>query len=162
MPGKVWWCPEFSKPLRTRKHSKDANAGFLRVPSCPLWLIRILPKVSKTISGAVTGAFAVVSKSLLHPAANEQRVRNCTQNVESYFVVDDIADACARSSIANLSRKFMAVMPALEGASFLHVGEVMVPFKFGDARDPLGPKRQEREHAKRSHDGRASAGGGGS
>jgi len=50
------------------------------------------------------------------------------------------------------------MMPALERPFLLHVGEVMIPFEFGDAGDPLRAQGQEREDAERSGDGRPDAG----
>src|SRR5271166_1687635 len=46
-------------------------------------------------------------------------------------------------------------MPGFERAFFLYVGEVVVPFEFGDAGNPFGPQREEREDAERGDDERA-------
>ncbi len=53
--------------------------------------------------------------------------------------------------------KFVTMVETFEWPFLLNVGEVMVPFEFGDQCDPLGTKRQKGKHAKRSHDFGADA-----
>jgi hypothetical protein len=51
------------------------------------------------------------------------------------------------------------VVPGFEWAFILHVGEVMVPFEFGNAGGPLGAQRKQGEDAERGDDDRAHARG---
>src|SRR5271165_6333821 len=88
-----------------------------------------------------------LGEHVLHLAANEHCVGKRSQHTHSNFVVDHISDAGSVKPVARFGRKFMPVVPVLEGAFILHIGEMMMPFEFGDARDPLGAQRQKRNDA---------------
>lgn len=95
------------------------------------------------------------SEGCAQPVLHKQGVDDCTQWSKSHFVFNHIAYQRTIQAIACLRQKFVPVMPALEWTFLLYVGEVVVPFEFSNARDPLRSHRQEREQAKRSHDYRA-------
>ncbi len=84
----------------------------------------------------------------VHLAADKGGVGDCAEKAEADFVFDLIEDQRAGNTVAVFGHEFVAVMPALELAFVLHVGEVMVPFEFGNARDPGRAQRQKREDAK--------------
>lgn len=54
----------------------------------------------------------------------------------------------------------MAVVKELEWTLFLHVGEMVVPLKLRDQRDPERAKGKKRKDAERRHDLRAAPGTG--
>jgi hypothetical protein len=89
---------------------------------------------------------------VLHLAADKQRIPDRAHETESYFVVDPVAHQRPRNSVAELRHKLMAMMPALERTFVLHVGEVMIPFEFGDAREPWGAKGKQRQDTERGAD----------
>jgi hypothetical protein len=103
--------------------------------------------------------FLTQREGAAHLAFDEQCIGDPAHRSESNFVLNPITHQCAAHAIARFRQKLMAVMPSLEWTFVLHVGEVMVPFEFGDACDPLGAHRKERERAKGSHDDRADSGG---
>src|SRR5208282_1774459 len=86
-----------------------------------------------------------LGEGAFHLAADENCVRDRPQEAEPNFIVDHVADQRSGDACASLRLKFVAMMPELEWTFVLHVGEVMVPLEFGDARDPLCAQRQERE-----------------
>src|SRR5271165_206154 len=88
-----------------------------------------------------------LGEGAFHLAADENCVRDRPQEAEPNFIVDHVADQRSGDACASLRLKFVAMMPELEWTFVLHVGEVMVPLEFGDARDPLCAQRQEREDA---------------
>jgi len=53
--------------------------------------------------------------------------------------------------------ELVAVVPSLEGPLMLNIREVVIPFEFSDAGDPLRAQRQESEEAEGSRDGSADA-----
>jgi len=97
--------------------------------------------------------FLPLGERALHLAADEECVRDRPEEAEANLVINDIADDGSGNATARLGAKLVAVMPALERALVLNVSEIMIPFEFGDARDPARAQGKEREDAERSHDG---------
>src|SRR5258708_19859859 len=95
--------------------------------------------------------FLTVREGATHLTFDEEPVGERTQRTVSNLVFNYIPDYGSIEPIAALRKKFVTVMPALERTLLLHVGKTMVPFKFGNAGNPLRVHRQEREYAKRSH-----------
>src|SRR5579859_5435938 len=89
--------------------------------------------------------FLPLDESAFHLAADEPRIRQIAQKTKANFVVDHVADERSLDPFAALRVEFVAMMPALERALVLHVGEVVIPFEFGDARDPRGANGKKRE-----------------
>ena len=71
-------------------------------------------------------------------AAKPEGVGDLAEKSEADFVFDYVADDRPPNIFVLFLPEFMAVMPALERPLVLDVGEVMVPFELGDARNPLG------------------------
>lgn len=93
-----------------------------------------------------------MGEGVFHLAADEYGVRHLTYETKSNFKVDYIADQSAGYSIARVCGDLVAVMPAFERTFVLDIGEVVVPFEFGDAGDSLCADRQKREDAERGRD----------
>src|SRR5216683_8205187 len=105
--------------------------------------------------------FLTAREGATHLMFDEEPVGERTQRTVSNLVFNYIPDYSSIESIAALRKKFVTVMPALERTLLLHVGKTMVPFKFGNAGNPLRAQRREREDAKRSHnDGPGARGAG--
>src|SRR5256885_510053 len=94
----------------------------------------------------------------LYVAADEQCIDDSAYQSESYFIVNHVTNQRSFNALSRFFAQFVAMMPTLERAFVLHVGEVVILFKLSDARDPLRANRKKREDAKRRHDGRANAG----
>jgi hypothetical protein len=102
--------------------------------------------------------FLALGECAVHLGSDQESVRDATGETEAYFVVDYVAESRAFDPGACFCFEFVAVMPGFERAFVLYVGEMVVPFEFGDAGDPMGAQREEREDAERGDDDRADSG----
>jgi len=93
--------------------------------------------------------FLPLFESACDLAAHEYRIRDAPQKAKAYLVVDHVADERPVNAATSFRNKFVAMMPALERTFILHVGEMVIPLKLGDAGDPLGAHRQKRKDAER-------------
>lgn len=75
--------------------------------------------------------------------------RHPADNAKTQLTFDFVGHHCPCDAIAHLRMQFMTMPPDAKRALDLYVREVMVPFELGDASDPLGPRAQKRNHAKR-------------
>src|SRR5579863_4710919 len=99
-----------------------------------------------------------LSESTFHPPADEQCVSDRADDTKPDFIVDQVADQSSGDAFSGLRSKFMTVVPLLEWTLVLHIGKVLIPFKFRDARDPARADRKQRKDAKGGDDGRPHAG----
>lgn len=115
-------------------------------------LIRSTPLVQQALQCGLA-----IPENTFQLTANEQAVREFSQNSESGFVFDYVAEDRAVDSITHFGLELMPMVESAKGALFLLVGEVMVPFEFGDAGNPAGAEREKRDDAEGGHQFRAGA-----
>ena len=96
-------------------------------------------------------------ESIFHLTTDEERIPDGSKKSESNLIIDLVADESAFDVRARFVHELVTVMPGLEGAFFLYIGEVVVPLEFGDAGDPFGSDGEKRKDAERGNDGRADA-----
>lgn len=98
-----------------------------------------------------------LGEGALHLATDKEGIDDISQKTEGDHILDGVAHQRPGYSCTRFRAELVTVMPALEGTLVLHIGEVIIPFEFGDARDPPRADRQKRNDAKRRNDRRAHA-----
>jgi len=76
---------------------------------------------------------------------NHQLLRQIPKQSKADVVIDHVPDFRPWHAMPNLFCEFVPVMKPLERSLLLDVGEVMIPLKFGDQRDPPCSKGQRRQ-----------------
>ena len=107
---------------------------------------RVFNSKTEITTSKVEAGSVAAGRRFSHLATHEECVRDTSYKTETHFVVDDIADERSLDSILGFRQKLMAVMPCSEWTFVLDVGKVAIPFKLGDASDPLCANRQKWKH----------------
>jgi len=89
-----------------------------------------------------------VGEGLLDLVAYKEVLGDRTEESDADFIFDQVADDGAVDSVARDGRELMPMVPGLEWALLLYVGEVVIPLEFGDVGDPLRWDRQKRKYEK--------------
>jgi hypothetical protein len=93
----------------------------------------------------------------LHLVADEQRLRDLTQESKTDFVFDAVAYQGTADAVSSLHGKFVPMQPAPERSLHLDIGEVMIPLKFCNAGSPPPTEGKRRHPPERGRDLRADA-----
>src|ERR1700721_3032868 len=81
--------------------------------------------------------FLPVFESLFQAGRDENPLGQIAQWSEARVVFNQVAHSCPTRAFSHLHRKLVTMLESLEWSFFLYVGEVVVPFKFNNQRDPF-------------------------
>jgi len=93
-----------------------------------------------------------VGEGLLDLTGYKEVLRDHAEESEADFIFDQVADDGAVDSVARDGCELMPMVPGLEWALLLYIGEVVIPLEFSDVGDPLRLDRQTRKDVKGGDD----------